>query len=171
MTPQEAAEHSVHEKVRNDDVCMFASEEDLLIYDHFFRNGMKHQSEQDNQALSSALKEIAELHAKVKELQEDLEYNAKTAIETARERDELEDDNNDLEEKAKYYGDRTISFKISETLLNKEQVVAIIKLLNGYVKEHGYDAEKIIYERDLEDIESDLLSLKKMEPPMMGMSY
>lgn len=66
MTPQEAAEHSVHEKVRNDDACMFASEEDLLLYDHFFRNGMQHQSEQHNQALSSALKEIAELHAKVR---------------------------------------------------------------------------------------------------------
>lgn len=69
MTPQEAAEHSVHEKVRNDDACMFASEEDLLFYDHFFRKGMQHQSEQDNQALSSALKEIAELHAKIKELE------------------------------------------------------------------------------------------------------
>ena len=69
MTPQEAEEQSIHEKVRNDDACMFASEDDLLFYDHFFRNGMQYQSEQDNQALSSALKEIAELHAKIKELE------------------------------------------------------------------------------------------------------
>lgn len=33
-------EHQVHEDVKNDPVAMFASEEDLLIYDHFYRNGI-----------------------------------------------------------------------------------------------------------------------------------
>lgn len=33
--------HQVHEQVKNDDVAMWASEEDLLIYDHFFRKGMQ----------------------------------------------------------------------------------------------------------------------------------
>lgn len=76
MTPQEAAEQygesfktgEFFERIRID----------------AFISGAKWQSEQDNQALSSALKEIAELHAKVNRLLRSI--------------DELEDDNTDLED-------------------------------------------------------------------------
>lgn len=55
-----------------------------------FISGAKWQSEQDNHALSSALKEIAELHAKVKQLETDL-YHAEGNLEIANRRvNELE---------------------------------------------------------------------------------
>lgn len=67
MTPQEAAEQygesfktgEFFERIRID----------------AFISGAKWQSEQDNQALSSALKEIAELHAKVNEMKDKLKQH------------------------------------------------------------------------------------------------
>lgn len=38
--PEKKEEHQVHENVKNDPIAMFASDEDLLIYDHFYRNGI-----------------------------------------------------------------------------------------------------------------------------------
>lgn len=40
----ENEEYKVPEQVRNDDVAMWASEEDLLIYSHFYDKGIASQS-------------------------------------------------------------------------------------------------------------------------------
>lgn len=69
MTPQEAAYHEFMKPIRK--LELVNEMEDQAFY-NLFQAGAKWQSEQDNQALSSALKEIAELHAKVKDLQEAL---------------------------------------------------------------------------------------------------
>lgn len=63
MTPQEAAEQ--YASLHCDRMQGYAK------YLEAHLAGQQWQSEQDNQALSSALKEIAELHAKVKEIQQE----------------------------------------------------------------------------------------------------
>lgn len=69
MTPQEAAYHEFMEPIRK--LELVNEMEDQAFY-NLFQAGAKWQSEQDNQALSSALKEIAELHAKVNEMKDAL---------------------------------------------------------------------------------------------------
>lgn len=69
MTPQEAAEQYANKEYGTG--CQSLPEA-RAIWDNGvtdFLAGAKWKSEQDNQALSSALKEIAELHAKIKELE------------------------------------------------------------------------------------------------------
>ena len=66
MTPQEAAYHEFMKPIRR--LELVNEMEDQAFY-NLFQAGAKWQSEQGNQALSSALKEIAELHAKIKELE------------------------------------------------------------------------------------------------------
>lgn len=84
MTPQEAAEQYATTKSYMDGKDIKGSAIATFIA------GAQWQSEQDNHALSSALKEIAELHAKVKQLETDL-YHAEGNLEIANRRvNELE---------------------------------------------------------------------------------
>lgn len=64
MTPQEAAEQYANQHWGYNYIT-----ENKAHDEKAFITGQQWQSEQDNQALSSALKEIAELHAKVKEFE------------------------------------------------------------------------------------------------------
>lgn len=72
MTPQEAAEEAFENYWESlgfglrDNI----TDEEIMPFIEAFISGTKWQSEQDNQALSSALKEIAELHAKLHEMSE-----------------------------------------------------------------------------------------------------
>lgn len=72
MTPQEAAEQHADRSVGNYRYCSDHRGLKWEIVKCHFLSGQQWQHAQDYQALSSALKEIAELRAKVKDLQEAL---------------------------------------------------------------------------------------------------
>jgi hypothetical protein len=51
-------EHQVHERVKSDDVAMFADDDSLFIYDHFYRKGMDDAVEKAEESEDILLDEL-----------------------------------------------------------------------------------------------------------------